>query len=231
MKKSTKTIRKGAVGAGLGAVAGSPFGPAGMAAGAALGSKIGGKKKETASAPAPAPVQNSRKKRVVSKQPSDPPHGPTTPIMRPGGIDNMEKSGKPVQKILPALAAGAIGGKLLGLSDDKPLQKILPALAAGAIGGKLLGLSKKNNVPVQKIIGGLISSLGQAAGGAVGSLGLSKKDETPVQKIVGELVSNIGQTAGKLTSDIMSQDDDEIEKHRGKSFHSHKKNPFRRSSR
>jgi len=156
-------VKKGAIGAGIGAVAGSPLGPLGMAGGAALGSKLGGNGKKE-KAPEPEPVQNSKEK-------------------------------KPVQKLLPALAAGAIGGKLLGLSDNKPIQKLLPALAAGAIGGKLLGLSKKKHLPVQKFLGELISGIG----GAAGSIGLQEEDE------------------------------EEIEKHRGKSFHSHKrKNPFLR---
>ena len=192
MQKSKKTIRKGAMGAGIGAVAGSPLGPLGMAGGAALGSKLGGNgKKEEAPASTPAPVQNSKKKKPVQK---------LLPALAAGAIGGkllgLSDTGKPVQKLLPALAAGAIGGKLLGLSDDKPLQKLLPALAAGAIGGKLLGLSKKKHIPVQKLLGELISGIG----GAAGSIGLQEEDE-------GE----------------------ELEKHRGKRFHSHKrKNPFLR---
>jgi len=208
MQKSKRTIRKGLLGAGLGAVAGSVGGPIGMAAGGALGSKIGdmGKmtdKQSTKKKPVhkglgdmlglggdpnkegmQTPAQKSNGK-PVRKQPSEPPHGPTTPIMTPGSV-GMGKGGKPVEKFIgaiPAAIGGALGGKLLGLQEEErvPVQKIL---------GNLLGaiLSKKEGVPLEKVIPllPLAGALAGPAAAAVGSKLTGKKQEgEPVQKIIG----------------------------------------------
>ena len=212
---------------------------------------------------------------------------------------------EPVQKFLPVagLAAGALGGKLLGLQEEEqvpvqkilgnllgmvgmggkqeeePVQKFLPALAplaAGAIGGKLLGLSKKEGVPIQKIIPLALPLAGALAGpaaSAVGSKLTGKKQESePVQKIIGAAAKLAGPAIGRALgsgakaaktqlgsaaktaattaattagTDIghaaaskvtgkapVATTKSELEKHRGKTFHSHKrKNPFARRRR
>jgi len=250
MQKSKRTIRKGLLGAGLGAVAGSVGGPIGMAAGGALGSKIGdmGKmtdKQSTKKKPVhkglgdmlglggdpnkegmQTPAQKSNGK-PVRKQPSEPPHGPTTPIMTPGSV-GMGKGGKPVEKFIgaiPAAIGGALGGKLLGLQEEErvPVQKILgnllgaiglggkqeegkpvqkfigaiPAAAMGALGGKLLGLSKKEGVPLEKVIP-LLPLAGALAGPAAAAVG----SKLTGKKQEGEPVQKIIGTAARIAAPL-----------------------------
>jgi hypothetical protein len=182
---SKKPVNKGLLGAGLGAIAGAPLGPIGMAAGGALGSKISSK-----------------------------------------------QSKEPVQKFIgaiPAAIGGALGGKLLGLQEEErvPVQKILggllgtigmggkqeeeeeepvqkfigaiPAAAIGAIGGKLLGLSKKEGVPLEKIIPllPLAGALAGPAAGAVGKKLMGKQEKKPVQKIIGAAAKLAGPAIGR----------------------------------
>jgi len=151
----------------------------------------------------------------LSKQPSDPPHGPTTPMM-PSGSLGMGKGDKPVQKIGPA---------------------ILAPLAVGAIGGKLLGLSKKEGVPVQKIIPGLSTAMegvGSAVGGAgkaVGAVGdVASGAASGIASGVGQTAGAVGDVAGaagKKVAGAINPTKSQLAKHRTKKLHSHKRNPFR----
>ena len=150
----------------------------------------------------------------LSKQPSDPPHGPTTPMM-PSGSLGMGKGDKPVQQF-PALLA---------------------PLAVGAIGGKLLGLSKKEGVPVQKIIPGLTAAMegvGSAVGGAgkaVGAVGdVASGAASGIASGVGQTAGAVGDVAGaagKKVAGAINPTKSQLAKHRTKKLHSHKRNPFR----
>ena len=99
------------------------------------------------------------------KQPSEPPHGSTTPMM-PSGSMGMGKGDKALQKVLPAFVAPA---------------------ALGAIGGKLLGLSKKQGIPVQKIIPGL--------GAAMEGVGQAVRGVGTTAGAVGDVVGAAGKRA------------------------------------
>ena len=123
-------------------------------------------------------------------------------------------------------------GKLLALSDDKPMQKVLGTLAAGALGGKLLGLSKKEDVSLQKVLPLAALAVPAAASLASGMMGGGKKsddkeDDEAIQKVVGKLISGVGQKVQGLGLQEDDEEKEELQKHRGKSFHSHKrKSPF-----
>jgi len=110
------------------------------------------------------------------KQPSEPPHGSTTPMM-PSGSMGMGKGDKALQKVLPAFVAPA---------------------ALGAIGGKLLGLSKKQGIPVQKIIPGLGAAM-EGVGQAVRGVGTTAGAVGDVASgAASGVASGIGQTAGAV---------------------------------
>ena len=161
----------------------------------------------------------------------------------------MKKSKQHVKKGMLGAGLGAVGGGLVGgplgaadgaalgsgigkKSDAEPMQKVLGTLAAGALGGKLLGLSKKEDVSLQKVLPLAALAVPAAASLASGMMGGGKKsddkeDDEAIQKVVGKLISGVGQKVQGLGLQEDDEEKEELQKHRGKSFHSHKrKSPF-----
>ena len=105
-------------------------------------------------------------------------------------------------------------------------------ILSGALGGKLLGLSKKEDVSLQKVLPLAALAVPAAASLASGMMGGGKKsddkeDDEAIQKVVGKLISGVGQKVQGLGLQEDDEEKEELQKHRGKSFHSHKrKSPF-----
>ena len=177
-------------------------------------------------------------------------------LLKPLGLS--KKDEVPMQKILGGLLSTL--GLASKQESEQPVQKFLPAIAAplavGAIGGKLLGLSKKEGVPMSKFIPGLTAAMqgvGDAVGGAGKAVGAAGTAATGAAQGVGAgvgqatesagraagsiadvagSVGDVAGAAGKKVAGAINPTKSQLAKHRGKTFHSHKrKNPFTRRKR
>jgi len=205
-----KTIKKGPLGAALGAIGGSLLGPPGMVGGAALGSAVSSKQQKE-----DVPVQKILGGLLGMLGLKSAMDGEASPM------SSLDKNDVSMQKWIAPLAIGALGGKLLGLSkkEDVPIQNILPVvgLAARAIGPAIGRAAKAAGPPIGRAA---------KAGFQAAKPALAQAGKTGLTTAATTYGAEMGTAGAKKTKDVTGIGKSQLTKHKTRKLHSHKRNPF-----